>query len=367
MALEASAPIGPGGAAAAVTGAIRNAANQTGTSFSYLLATAKIESGLDPNVTMKSSSAAGLFQFIDQTWLGTLKQAGPAFGYGDYANAISRNASGHYSVDDPDMRRQIMKLRNDPTANAMMAGALTQQNAATLARRIGRPPTESELYIAHFFGAGGAGKLIQLAQNDPQANAAQAFPLAAHANRPIFYDRQGNARSIAGVYSELVRRFKVAGDGLGATVAGAAMHPMPQTALAAPPAARKGPPAADVAAVTRVFAAASAAPPARTAAMRISPAVGAPVVVAPAAAAPNAAAPTAATFNSLFSDQDRRTALDPAVVALWSVPASPPQPADAQAVPQPTANPRVNDTTGSAAFDLFRDLRANARAPGGSS
>jgi hypothetical protein len=125
MAVEASTPIGSGRAATAVTNAIRNAASQTGTSFNYLLATAKIESDLDPNLTMKSSSAAGLFQFIDQTWLGTLKQAGPAFGYGDYANAISRNSAGHYSVDDPEMRSQIMKLRNDPSANAVMAGVLT--------------------------------------------------------------------------------------------------------------------------------------------------------------------------------------------------------------------------------------------------
>src|SRR3984957_642342 len=122
MAVEASTPIGPPRAATAVTSAIRSAANATGTSFSYLLATAKIESDLDPTLTMKSSSAAGLFQFIDKTWLGTLKQAGPAFGYGDYANAISRNASGHYAVDNPEMRREIMKLRHDPSANAVMAG-----------------------------------------------------------------------------------------------------------------------------------------------------------------------------------------------------------------------------------------------------
>src|SRR6202790_2945923 len=140
MAVEASTPIVPGRAATAVTSAIRNAANATGTSFNYLLATAKIESDLNPSLTMKSSSAAGLFQFIDQTWLGTLKQAGPAFGYGDYANAISRDSSGHYSVSDPEMRSAIMRLRNDPSANAVMAGVLTQNNAAVLRRRVRRHP-----------------------------------------------------------------------------------------------------------------------------------------------------------------------------------------------------------------------------------
>jgi hypothetical protein len=353
MAVEASTPIGPGRAATAVTSAIRNAANATGTSFDYLLATAKIESGLDPSLTMKSSSAAGLFQFIDQTWLGTLKQAGPAFGYGDYANAISRNSSGHYSVDNPEMRREIMKLRNDPSANAVMAGVLTQQNAAALARRIGRKPTEGELYIAHFFGAGGAGKLIRLAGTDPQSNAAEAFPQAAHANRPIFYDRQGNARSMSGVYSELVRRFKVASDGPGATLAGAAMHPMQQAAHSSPPAARPILPVTDVAAVTKAFAVAAAPPSA------VSSAPG---------AAPTAVSQTAPTFNSLFSDQDRRTAVDPMVVALWSVPASEPQPNGAQAAPPSAVDPQIKNSSGAPRFDLFQDVRPNARALfGGSS
>jgi hypothetical protein len=351
MAVEASTPIGSGRAATAVTNAIRNAASQTGTSFNYLLATAKIESDLDPNLTMKSSSAAGLFQFIDQTWLGTLKQAGPAFGYGDYANAISRNSAGHYSVDDPEMRSQIMKLRNDPSANAVMAGVLTQQNAAALARRIGRPPTESELYIAHFFGAGGAGKLIQLAGSSPQASAAEAFPAAAHANRSIFYDRQGSARSMQGVYSELVRRFKVASDGPAATLASAAMMPMPaqQAAVATRPAGRASPSVTDVAGVTKVYAvaAARAAAPSATAA-------------APGAGSLPATGPA---FNSLFSDQGRRTAVDPMVVSLWSAPAS--QPDGAPAAPRPAVNPQVqssgNNGTAAASFDLFQDARPNAR------
>jgi hypothetical protein len=256
-------------------------------------------------------------------------------------------------VDNPEMRREIMKLRNDPSANAVMAGVLTQQNAAALTRRIGRQPTDGELYIAHFFGAGGAGKLIQLAGTSPQSTAADAFPQAAHANRPIFYDRQGNARSMSGVYSELVRRFKVASDGPGATLAGATVHPMQQAAHALPPGARPILPVTDVAAVTKAFAVAAAHPSAASSAT---------------GAAPIAASQAAPTFNSLFSDQDRRTAVDPLVVALWSVPASEPPPNGAQAAPPPAIDPQIKNGTGASRFDLFQDVRPNARALfGGSS
>ena len=350
MAVDASLPLGLSRAATAVTSAIRTAAQATGTSFNYLLATARIESDLNPSLTMKSSSAAGLFQFIDQTWLGTLKQAGPAFGYGDYANAISRNASGHYSVDDPDMRRQIMKLRNDPTANSVMAGVLTQKNAAALQRRIGRPPTDAELYVAHFLGAGGAGKLIQLTGSNPQGSAADAFPLAAQSNRPIFYDRHGNARSISGVYAELARRFKVASDGPGGTTAVAAAA---GGGTAGRPSATSGsPPVVDVAAVTRVFAAAQPSAAASVpGAARAIPASG-----APAAAQPATAQATMPTFNSLFRDQDRRTALDPMVVALWSAPESLPQPAAGQPTQVAAAD------AGFSRFDLFQDTAPNTRA-----
>jgi hypothetical protein len=45
-----------------------------------------------------------------------------------------------------------MLLRKDPTVNALMGGVVTQENAIELAKRIGRKPTEDELYVAHFFG-----------------------------------------------------------------------------------------------------------------------------------------------------------------------------------------------------------------------
>lgn len=198
-------------AGATVTGAIRQAAQATGTSFQYLLATAQVESGLNPRAGAATSSARGLFQFIDQTWLATMKQSGAALGYGQYAAAIAKTASGHYVVSDPVMRSAILKLRNDPTANAIMAGAFTQSNAAVLSAKLGRSPSEGELYIAHFMGAGGAARLIALAAADPNASAASYFPIAAHANSPIFYDRStGAPRTLAQVRNILTARYDVA-------------------------------------------------------------------------------------------------------------------------------------------------------------
>src|SRR5437870_1496906 len=90
-----------------VTGAIRDAARVTGAGFEYLLNTALRESNLNPNAKNKGSSATGLFQFIDQTWLSTMKQSGASLGYGQYADAISKTSSGRYVVSNPAMRNEI--------------------------------------------------------------------------------------------------------------------------------------------------------------------------------------------------------------------------------------------------------------------
>ena len=201
---------------------IKQASNNTGASFEYLLATAKMESNFNPKAAATTSSARGLFQFIDQTWLGTVKEAGSQLGYGKYADAISRNPSGSYSVSDPDMRAAIMRLRNDPDASSSMAAVLTQSNSFKLTGRIGRRPNDAELYMAHFMGVGGAGKLIQNAEDNPNASAVRMFPSAAAANQAIFYDRSGRERSVSEVYSVLSTRY-----------ASAANSPATRTAMAA--------------------------------------------------------------------------------------------------------------------------------------
>src|SRR3569833_2997197 len=112
-----------------VAGAIKQASNRTGVSFEYMLSTAKMESDFNPTAGASTSSARGLYQFIDQTWLGTVKDAGGQLGYGQYADAITKTSSGDYTVSDPTMRQAIMKLRADPNAASSMAAALTHSNS----------------------------------------------------------------------------------------------------------------------------------------------------------------------------------------------------------------------------------------------
>jgi hypothetical protein len=219
-----------------VTGAIKQASTNTGASFQYLLAAAKMESDFNPTAGASTSSAHGLYQFIDQTWLATVKDAGGQFGYGQYADAIAKTSSGDYTVSDPSMYRSIMKLRDDPVASSAMAGALTQSNSFQLTGKLGRRPTDGELYMAHFMGVGGAATLIDSAADNPQASAAKMFPNAAAANRSIFYDRQGNARSVSDVYAVLNARYSGAADST-ATQTALAMYgasPTTQVASGAP-------------------------------------------------------------------------------------------------------------------------------------
>ena len=296
-----------------VAGAIRDAARSTGASFDYLLTAARIESNLNPAAQATTSSATGLYQFIDQTWLATLKSAGPAHGYGQYANAITQGPDGRYEVADPNMRAAIMRLRSDPAVSATMAGAFTQTNAAQLAGALGRQPSEGELYIAHFLGSEGAAKLIGAMKSQPDANAAQLFPQAAAANPGIFVDKSGQPRSVSEVYTTLTGRFEVAR----ATAFGPALRGV-QAAMP------------DPAGVTQVYTAANTRPLA---------------IPVPVPAAPPDTRPL---FQSMFSDRGNR-AVTQAVTNLWT-PAGVDTPA-ASNQPRP--------------LNLFTDPPAAAAKPGG--
>src|SRR6476660_3912492 len=105
-----------------VEAAIQRASQATGVDFSFLMKTAGRESGMNPHARSGASSAAGLFQFVDQTWLSTLKSHGAKHGYARYAELISRGADGRLHVDGAEARRAVMDLKLDPHAASLMAG-----------------------------------------------------------------------------------------------------------------------------------------------------------------------------------------------------------------------------------------------------
>lgn len=191
------------GIRSAVQTIIQRAGAATGVDAGYLMKTAQRESSFNPTARASTSSATGLFQFTEQTWLATVKQFGDRHGYSAYSDQIRQNSEGRYVVSGGS-RQAVLDLRLDPTAASVMAGEFTQQNAAYLKGRIGREPTQGELYMAHFMGPAGSARLIDALENQPMAPAANIFPDAARANPTIFY-RGGRAATVQEVYANLVR------------------------------------------------------------------------------------------------------------------------------------------------------------------
>ena len=298
---NATATAGVDPSRARVAGAIKQAANSIGASFEYLLTTAKMESDFNPTAGASTSSAHGLYQFIDQTWLGTVKEAGAQLGYGAYADAITKSSSGGYSVSDPAMRKAILKLRDDPDAASAMAAVLTQSNSFKLTGMIGRRPTDSELYMAHFMGVGGAAKLIANAEDNPLASGARLFPNAAAANRSIFYERDGRARSVYEVYANLTSRYASAANSPATQTALAMYGATPSVALASS-APATAPAAIDNVAYLSTF------PDARTVT---------PVTMASASAPTSPSPPSAPVFRSLFQADENAQPVSSTVRALW--------------------------------------------------
>jgi hypothetical protein len=192
-------------AANPVVAALQKAAAKTGSDFHYLLGTAMRESSLKPNAQSNSSSATGLFQFIDQTWLGLVKEHGAQHGLADQAAAITKQADGRYRAN-ADAKQDILALRKNPEVCALMAGEYAKSTGSTLRAGLGREVCGGELYAAHFLGPDAALKLIKLAGSNPDASAVAQFPQAAAANKSVFLNSDGTAKTVRQVYDWAMRQ-----------------------------------------------------------------------------------------------------------------------------------------------------------------
>ena len=164
---------------AAVASMIAGAARMVGVDPLLMMTIAGVESAFQATVKAGTSTAKGLYQFIDDTWRGMLSRYGKKYG-------IAPGTSPY-----------------DPRANALLGAEFLKENASYLRKTLKREPTDTDLYLAHFMGPGGAAKMLQM---DAGVNAVRAFPKAASANKPIFYNKDGSARTVGQVMEEIERR-----------------------------------------------------------------------------------------------------------------------------------------------------------------
>lgn len=174
----------------------------TGVDLKLLIAVAHRESAFKPEARARTSSATGLYQFIDSTWLTAVQKFGARHGLTREASLISPSGE----VSGGARRACILGLRNNPDIAAAMAAEMLRRDATYLKGSLERKLTDTDLYAAHFLGVHKAAKLATLSSRSPDVAAAKVFPRAARANRSIFYQRQGRrlkSRTVRGVYDRL--------------------------------------------------------------------------------------------------------------------------------------------------------------------
>ena len=184
---------------------IVRAGKVVGADPTLLMAVADKESSFSTSVQAKTSSATGLYQFIEQTWLGVVSEFGTKHGLAAEAKLIGRNGR-QFVVTEAAERQRILDLRREPYLSALLAGEMLKRDTLRLEKAMGRHLTGGEIYLIHFLGPDAAQTFIETMEEKPDVKAAELLPRPAQANRPIFYAEAGGETKTLSV-SEVHRKF----------------------------------------------------------------------------------------------------------------------------------------------------------------
>ena len=161
---------------------IEASAKSVGIDPKLATAVAAVESDFKPNAGNGSSSAKGLFQFIDDTWKEQISKYGSKYG-------LPPNSSVF-----------------DPKANALMGAQYIKTNVESL-----KQTTDTvgpvEAYMAHFLGLGGAKEFLGAMKSSPETIGSELMPKAASKNTETFTSK-GKALTLKEIYEVIYKKLK---------------------------------------------------------------------------------------------------------------------------------------------------------------
>ena len=136
--------------------AIVRVSRDVGVDEIYMLALADKESSFNPIAKARTSSAMGLYQFIEQTWLESIWRFGGKHDLVLPSTAILKAANGKFIVPDQKVREAILDLRRDPYVSAAMAAELLKYDSEEIKEKLGRDLRKGELFDALLRAARGS-------------------------------------------------------------------------------------------------------------------------------------------------------------------------------------------------------------------
>jgi hypothetical protein len=191
-----------------VAAALDNAARTMGLEPTLLHAMAWSESRFDPSARNRRSTARGLMQFTEATWLEVVRDFGPRHGLGHQAALlITNHREGTISAPRWQDRRAILALRNNPRLAALMAAERVAKERRRLTEVLGREAQSADLYFVHLLGPSGAREFAAGLRHAPQRIAMETMGKdSAHLNREMFTERAtGRVLTVAEVHQQVER------------------------------------------------------------------------------------------------------------------------------------------------------------------